>query len=481
MFTSSLVAPSHRSRRDTERRIHRRLRQFGTERLEARWLLAFGDLLHTLDDPSTYPQESSHLGEASAVDGDLTVVAAPDADADGIADTGRVYVYETSSGDLITTLRNPTPAMSDRFGASVAISGNKVVVGAHGDDTGAANAGAAYVFDALSGALLQTLTNPTPATADFFGFSVAVSANSVVVGAHGDDSGTTDAGAVYVFDATSGVLLQTLLNPTPAADYFGYSVAVSGNTVAVGAFGGDAGASDAGMAYIFDAVSGTLLQTLSNPTPAENDTFGNSVAISGNLVLVGAHRDDTGATDAGAAYIFDATSGVLLRTLSNPTPGVSDYFGSSVAVSGHNVVVAARNDNGGATDAGAAYVFDVSDGTLLRTLTNPSPATYDYFGSSVAISGTTAVVGAYYDDVGASDAGAVYVFDGTSKPLWTLSQSIARRLGQSWCFRGGLWKHNGRRRSTRRLGRCRCGRGPSLRCYHRYITADPDQSHARRR
>ena len=80
--------------------------------------------------------------------------------------------------------------------------------------------------------------------------------------------------------------------------------------------------------------------------------------------MVGAYSDDTGATDAGSAYVFDATTGNLLRTLNNPTPAASDYFGRSVAVSGSTVVVGAYLDDTGATDAGAAYVFDAAGGDL---------------------------------------------------------------------------------------------------------------------
>ncbi len=204
----------------------------------------------------------------------------------------------------------------------------------------------AYLFDATTGSLLRTLANPAPSDGDFFGCSVAISGNTVVVGAYGDDTGATGAGAAYVFDATTGGLVSTLANPTPAAiDHFGASVAVSGNTVVVGAYLDDTGATDAGSAYVFNAATGSLVSTLANPTPAANDRFGNSVAISGNTVVVGASHDDAGATDAGSAYLFDATTGSLLHTLANPTPTTYDYFGDSVAISGNSVVVGAHQEN----------------------------------------------------------------------------------------------------------------------------------------
>jgi len=378
-----------------------------------------GDLLRTLSSPSSAAYD--FFGRSVAVSGNTVVVGAQGDDT-GATGAGAAYVFDAASGNLRWTLQNPSPTAYDLFGCSVAVSGSTVVVGAYQDDLGATNAGAAYVFDAASGSLLRTLVNPTPAADGYFGYSVAVSGSTVVVGAYGDDTGASDAGAAYVFDAASGNLLRTLDNPTPAAsDWFGWSVAVSGSTVVVGAYQDDAGATDAGSAHVFDAVSGTLLRTLSNPTPAVGDYFGYSLAVSGSTVVVGAYSDDTGASNAGSAYVFDAASGTLLWTLNNPTPAASDWFGYSVAVSGSTVVVGAYHDDTGATDAGAVYVFDAASGSLLRTLSNPTPATGDHFGSTVAVYGTTVVVGAYRDDTGATDVGAAYVFDLlTGNLLWTL-------------------------------------------------------------
>ena len=192
------------------------------------------------------------------------------------------------------------------------------------------------MFDATTGTLLHTLNNPTPAIDDYFGEDVAISSNTIVVGASGDDTGATDAGSAYVFNATTGALLHTLNNPTPEiGDGFGgnweyNTLAISGNTIVVGAGLDDTGATDAGSAYVFDATTGALLHTVNNPTPeigdGEGDGFGAAVAISGNTIVVGARGDDTGATDAGSAYVFDATSGVLIDTLNNPTPQDSDLF-----------------------------------------------------------------------------------------------------------------------------------------------------------
>ncbi len=202
----------------------------------------FGDLLHTFEPRVT--QAGSEFGYAVASDGDLTVVGAPYADNQNYPDVGRAYVFNSTTGVLVATLENPSPTdSSDFFGYSVAISGNTVVVGAYKDNGGATDAGAVYIFDATTGSLLWTLSKPTPVAYDYFGISVGISGNTVVVGVDQDDTGATDAGAAYVFDATTGSLLRTLSKPTPVAyDYFGASVAVSGDMVVVGAFGEDTGA-----------------------------------------------------------------------------------------------------------------------------------------------------------------------------------------------------------------------------------------------
>jgi hypothetical protein len=155
----------------------------------------------------------------------------------------------------------------------------------------------------------------------------------------------------------------------------------------------------------------TPTQTFVSPSPTVFDEFGFSVAISGDNVLVGAPLDDAGAIDSGAAYLFDAGTGNLLRTFLNPAPGLNDEFGKSVAISGDNVLVGAPLNDAGATDSGAVYLFDAGSGNLLRTLLNPTLAASDFFGWSVAISGDNILVGAFLDNAGGLGSGAAYLYE----------------------------------------------------------------------
>ena len=229
----------------------------------------------------------------------------------------------------------------------------------------------------LNSTLLRQIPNPTPATSDLFAFSMAAFGNVVVVGAVVDDTGATNAGAAYLFDLTSGQLLRTLNNPTPTLqDDFGYSVAISGDLVAVGApFHDEAGIVDAGAVYVFDIRTGALLRTLLEPTRVLEDNFGLSIAMSGNNLLVGApSHDRPGApVPGGAAYLFDARTGLLLNTFKKASPVAGDNFGYSVAISETQALVGARLDDTSAANAGAAYLFDVAGSGVPTTILNPAP------------------------------------------------------------------------------------------------------------
>ena len=235
-----------------------------------------------------------------------------------------------------------------------------------------------------------------------------VGTNRIVIGAPWDDAGATDAGSAYVYDL-NGVLLATITNPSPAvSDQFGYSMAgVGTNRVVIGAPWDDAGAMNAGSAYIYD-LNGVLLATITNPAPVVGDQFGYSMAgVGTNRVVIGAPWDDAGATDAGSAYVYDL-NGVLLATITNPSPVVGDYFGYSVAgVGTSRIVIGADGANG---SFGEAYVYDLN-GTLLATITNPSPSGSDAFGCAVAGIGDDHIVsGARAANIGAAQAGGSYVY-----------------------------------------------------------------------
>src|SRR5712691_7021520 len=211
-----------------------------------------------------------------------------------------------------------------------------------------------------------TLTSPNAQTNGRFGNSVAVSEGDpiVVVGASLESAGTPaqpEAGHAYVLDTTTG-LITALTSPTPQFDgEFGFSVAVSGTTVVVGAPDESAGTPAqpvAGHAYVFDATDGSLITTFTSPNAQTVGLFGDSVAVGGTTVVVGAPQESAGTPAqplAGHAYVFDATDGSLITTLTSPTPQTEGLFGLSVAVSeGPIVVVGAPLESAGTPAQSAA-------------------------------------------------------------------------------------------------------------------------------
>jgi len=394
-----------------------------------------GDLLYTLDNPNAYNLSASDLfGASVAIDGNYAIVGAYQEDDASGTDSGKAYIFNVTTGNIVHTLDNPNPygASTDGwFGISVAIDGNYAIVGAGGeDDAGGTYSGKAYIFNVTTGNLVHTLDNPTPygtSAGDRFGNSVAIDGNYAIVGAYmEDDASGTQSGKAYIFNVATGNIVQTLDNPNPsgtsAGDQFGFSVAISGNYAIVGAYGeDDAGGADSGKAYIFNVTTGALLQTLDNPnaySTSAGDYFGYSVAVDGNYVIVAAYNeDDASGTQSGKAYIFNVATGNIVQTLDNPNPSgtsVNDWFGKSVAIDGNYAIVGADGaHDAGETLSGEAYIFDVTTGNLLWTLDNPNAYTSidDRFGFSVAISGNYVIVGAYWeDDVGGTRSGKAYIF-----------------------------------------------------------------------
>jgi len=365
-------------------------------------------LLTALDNPM--PLRGDDFGHTVEISGNHAVVGAPRDNPGGVQNAGSAYIFNTFTGKLEFTLNNPSPRREDRFGNFISIWEDIAIVSAHGDDPFGigGSVGSIYFFSLNSGELLRTITNPS-LEMEAFGYGIDVSGNLLVVGAPGAEK-------VYVFDATSEILISTINYPgsNPHVSIFPVALAISGNLVVVGPKRDDPGGiMNAGIAYVFDAMTGNLVSTLNNPEPHTSDLFGNSVAISGNNVIVGAYANYLeGIDDTGSAYIFNAITGVLDLTLNNPYPAISDWFGFAVSISNDFAVVGSHGDKpGGLNTAGSAYVFDVLTGNLVAELPNPEPESGDRFGLSVEISNNLVIVGAPKDNSGGiGSSGRAYIF-----------------------------------------------------------------------
>ncbi|MCW5970331.1 MAG: FG-GAP repeat protein [Blastocatellales bacterium] len=371
------------------------------------------------------------FGISVGISGDTVVVGAQDDD----SGRGAAYVYERNKGGMgpaadnwgeVKKLTASDGAVNDRFGISVSISGDTVVVGAFGDDS---KRGAAYIYERNKGAMgpeadnwgeVKKLTASDGAADDQFGNSVSISGDTVVVGAYFDDSLR---GAAYIYERNKGgadnwgEVKKLTASDGAADDRLGISVGISGDTVVVGAVGDD---SNRGAAYIYERNKGGMgpiadnwgeVRKLTASDGVAGDFFGVSVSISGDTVVVGAVGDDSA---RGAAYIYERNKGGMgpiadnwgeVKKLRASDGAADDRFGQMVSISGDTVVVGAAGDD---SARGAAYTF-VSECNLVekQKRTASDGAADDAFGFSVSISGDTVVVGAQGDDSGRGAAGSL--------------------------------------------------------------------------
>lgn len=411
------------------------------------------------------------FGQSVAISGDYAIVGAPmedhNATGGGFASmAGSAYVF-VRNGDSWTQQQKIVAsdrAAGDNFGICVAISGDYAIVGAHSEDddaTGgnsAPDAGSAYIFKRSGNTWTQQqkIVASDRAAADFFGISVAINGDRAIVGAYQEDQDLaggntlTSAGSAYIFarsDNTWAEQQKIVASDRGFADYFGRSVAISGDFAIVGAnnedpigIGGNS-VGNAGSAYVFH-LSGntwTQLQKIVAADPSLGANFGYSVAMSDDLALVGApneEEDEIGGNavdDAGAAYLFrlNGSTWDQEQKIVAGDRGYTDNFGYSVAVSEDRVIVGAYIENEDAAggnalgNSGSAYLYMRNAGawSQLQKIVASDRADNDQFGVSVAINGRYAFVGAYQEDEDEfgnntlNDAGSAYFFHLPQVPL----------------------------------------------------------------
>lgn len=354
------------------------------------------------------------FGQAVAITSDYLIVGAPREDT-GASNAGSVSVYSRTSSEFIRTLQASQPGEDHLFGWSLAAEGNRVLIGAPGDDSGAA-----YLFDLDSGEELQKLLPIDPSSGDQFGHSVALSARHALVGAWLEDADdlnpSENSGAAYLFDAVSFLPLRRLRpNDSEEADQFGGSVALTNTTACVGAlFDNHSGASDAGSVTVFDLASGQQLRALISESPAEGDVFGVAIAAKDDLLVIGASEADAQGDTSGAAYLYQISNGELLSDLLPEGGGALDRIGISVAISDRIIVGAFRAPVRNLADAGVAHLFSLT-GNYEETLQASDADTADFFGNAVAGFGTQVIVGSVQDDDAGPSAGSAYVFSEASE------------------------------------------------------------------
>lgn len=392
---------------------------------------------------------------------------------------GAAYVYRRAGGQWspVAKLTAADSIAYNFFGCAVAMSGDVAVIGAYGNTDFSRPYCTAYVHRRIgTNWAFEAKLNTTQPALNWDQCAVAVDGDAVVIGANADAGRGTMAGAALVFRRSpSGTWnVETKLNAvdSKANQNFGTSVSIRGDRVVVGAPGDTVGRRFAGAAYVFRRLGGSSWTQEAKLAPAQLAAFadfGNAVALSSNTVVVGARFDEVNAIPSGAAYVFGLVSGdagtpnppppswALQARLAPEAPSTFSGFGQSVAVRGDQVIVGVPSDSASGIESGSAWLFARSGTNWGRSahLLAAQGQAADTLGASVAIDGSFAIVGAPANDTLANDAGAAAVFDLTrpetsgTKTWWptgtpgrtTAATPAMTASGQVWQFVG--WELDG--------------------------------------
>ena len=300
-------------------------------------------------------------------------------------------VASADLGDQLFELLPDDGMPSARFGSSVAISGTTAIIGAPKDQVNGIYSGSAYLFDTTTGQQIdKLLPDDYGAHGDRFGCSVAISGTTAIVGACATSDNGTNSGSAYLFDTSTGTQLAKLLPDDGTAwEFFGFAVAISGTTAIIGLAEDDddnnGTHTNEGSAYLFDTTTGGQLAKLLPDDSAIGDRFGFSVAISGTTAIIGSPMDDeVGPGDqfcnSGSAYLFDTTTGQQIAKLLPSDGAAIDFFGYSVAIRGTTSIVGAWGDDANGAGSGSAYTFDITTGQQLAKLLPDDGSAGDGFG-----------------------------------------------------------------------------------------------------
>lgn len=339
---------------------------------------------------------------------------------------------------------------SEFFGRSLALSGDRLLVGEFGDDSNGTESGAAFVFTRTgSGWASEAELLPADGQAfDRFGFYVALDGDTALVGAYKDDDLGNHSGSAYVFVRSGGSWIQQaklLASDGTIGDSFGRAVGLRGDTAWIGARDDDDGGQGSGSAYVFERAGTSWTQTAkivaSDASP--NANFGHSLSFDGSRALVGATGDEHAGPLTGSAYVFARSGAAWVEEAKLVASDAEDFsfFGNDVALSGGRALVGAFSAGGG-----KAYVYEREglDWTETARLQPLRGSANNSFGDSVALEGTVALIGDSNDSDGGTFAGAAYLYawDGLG---WRLQAKLLPgdadefdHFGATAALRGGM-------------------------------------------
>jgi len=389
-----------------------------------------------LECPPVLTSREVRFGTAVSVSGDSAIVGAP-LDTEIGPNSGAAYIFRrdphaAGAWEFIAKLTASDGAADDQFGKAVFISGDRAIVGA----PNGADSGAAYIFLRDEGGSnlwgqAAKLVAVDGEIDDQFGISVTVSGDAAVVGAPGDDDNGLDSGSAYVFRRDEGGAdawgQVAKILPIDGQIYasFGRAVSVTGDTAIIGAYQDYVNGDYSGSTYIFQRNHGgaDAWGQIAKIVPADiapHDQFGFSVSISDDIAVIGAPLSDPMGNDSGSAYLFQRDQGGpdawgLVAKIVPAEGSAHAAFGYSVSISGDSVLAGAWRDDDLYPNAGSAYIFRQDQGGpsawgQVAKVTPVEISADANFGTSVAISGDDAIVGAPRINTLGEDSGAAYVF-----------------------------------------------------------------------
>ena len=352
-----------------------------------------------------------------------TVIASAHADFDRGTNAGAAVVF-TRSGSTWTQqakLIGTNTGSGDLLGKSVGISGDTVVLGASGAAPAGTDSGSAYVFVRSDGNWIQQakLVADDADTGDKFGHSVAINGDTIIVGAPSETSYGVDSGAAYVFTRTDQIWTQqakltgTVLSVN---SMFGWSVDIDDDTVAVGALNNESEGTGSGIAHVFIRTGGVWTEqaNLTASDTITNHNFGRSVALSENTLAVGAPGHNSKGANTGAAYVFlrNENEWTEQAKLTASDSYTTNKFGWSITADGDTVVVGATGNLAKGLNSGAVYTYkrNGTSWTEEAKLTATGAAVEQKLGTSVALDGNTLVSGTPGDFQKGTNTGAAHIF-----------------------------------------------------------------------
>ena len=367
--------------------------------------------------------EGDRFGSDVALDGDLALVGAGSDKLGTVHSAGSAYVFRRQGGQWVEEqkLVPPTPLQNNQFGLAVAIDGDVAVCGVPNDETQGFWVGSVEVFrfDGATWQHEQQLVSAVPFIGARFGWAVDVEGDRIVVGARAEDSVLNSSGAAYVFshDGSSWIQDQRLVPPDPAPiGEYGHAVATSGDVVVVGAWRDDDFGIFTGAAYVYREIGGSwvLEQKLIPLDAGEFYRFGASVGIDGDTIVCGAYEARVGNIAAGAAYVYERLSGIWTEQakLVASDTDAADNFGWSVDITGELVAVGSRRDATPLIDSGSIYLYRRNAGVWSELVKFPSAAgSGGQLGQSISASGERVLAGGWIEDSPTElEAGAAHLF-----------------------------------------------------------------------